>query len=197
MTGLEEMKAAIEEESRLECGRIEQQAQAQLAKICEDARAAADARYQEILTSARRACENELQRAETGGVMETKRSLLQTRTELVHETIDMALRHLRALSDADYFSVLQTLALAYARQGEGELRLAQRDLERLPAGFAGALNEKLAKQGARVRIGAQPARMDGGFLLIYGDIEVNCGFDALLDASIEEIRDAVSRELFA
>lgn len=197
MTGLEEMKAAIAEESRLECEKIEEQTQARLAELHEGALTAASARYQEILLETRRACENELLRAKTGGEMETRRLLLRTKTELVDETIGLALRHLRELPDEAYFSVIRTLALVYARAGEGEMRFSRKDLGRLPAGFERALNEALVKQGAQVRIGAQPVRIDGGFLLVYGDIEVNCGFEALLEASLEQVRDALSRELFA
>ena len=43
MTGLEEMKAAIEEESRLECAEIGRRAQEQAATIREEAQAAAAA----------------------------------------------------------------------------------------------------------------------------------------------------------
>lgn len=43
MTGLEEMKAAIEEESRLECAEISRRAQEQAATIREEAQAAAAA----------------------------------------------------------------------------------------------------------------------------------------------------------
>lgn len=128
MTGLEEMKAAIEEESRLECAEIGRRAQEQAATIREEAQAAAAARYQEIVLDARRECAGELQRAKTEGEMEVKRLLLRTKTELIDETIAMALRRLRELPDGDYFNVLQTLALSYARKGEGELLLSQRDL---------------------------------------------------------------------
>lgn len=197
MTGLEEMKAAIEEESRLECEAVERQAQEQLSQLRADAQAAASARYQEILADARRECDDTLKRAQTGGEMETRRLLLRTKTELVQETIDMALRRLRELPDDDYFNVIQTLALAYARAGEGEMRFSRKDLERLPAGFEQVLNQALAKQGARVRVSSHPARFDGGFLLGYGDIEVNCSFDALLEASFEQVKDLLSRALFA
>ena len=192
MTGLEEMKAAIEEESRLECAEIGRRAQEQAATIREEAQAAAAARYQEIVLDARRECAGELQRA-----MEVKRLLLRTKTELIDETIAMALRRLRELPDGDYFNVLQTLALSYARKGEGELLLSQRDLQRLPADFADTLNGMLKNQGAQVHIGAQYAKIADGFLLAYGDIEVNCSFEALLEASLEQVKDALSRELFA
>ena len=189
MTGLEEMKAAIEEESRVERAEIDRRAQEQAATIGAEAKAAAGARYQE--------CAGELQRAKTGGEMKIKRLLLRTKTELVDETIAMALRQLRELPDADYFTVLQTLACSYARKGEGEMLLSQRDLQRLPAGFADTLNSMLKSQGAQVHIGARAAKIDGGFLLVYGDIEVNCSFEALLEASLEQVKDALSRELFA
>ena len=90
MTGLEEMKAAIEEESRLECAEIGRRAQEQAATIREEAQAAAAARYQEIVLDARRECAGELQRAKTEGEMEVKRLLLRTKTELIDETIAMA-----------------------------------------------------------------------------------------------------------
>ena len=197
MTGLEEMKAAIEEESRLECAEIGRRAQEQAATIREEAQAAAAARYQEIVLDARRECAGELQRAKTEGEMEVKRLLLRTKTELIDETIAMALRRLRELPDGDYFNVLQTLALSYARKGEGELLLSQRDLQRLPADFADTLNGMLKNQGAQVHIGAQYAKIADGFLLAYGDIEGNCSFEALLEASLEQVKDALSRELFA
>lgn len=197
MTGLEEMKAAIEEESRVERAEIDRRAQEQAATIGAEAKAAAAARYQEILSDARQACAGELQRAKTGGEMKIKRLLLRTKTELVDETIAMALRQLRELPDADYFTVLQTLACSYARKGEGEMLLSQRDLQRLPAGFADTLNSMLKSQGAQVHIGARTAKIDGGFLLVYGDIEVNCSFEALREASLEQVKDALSRELFA
>ena len=177
MTGLEEMKAAIEEESRVERAEIDRRAQEQAATIGAEAKAAAAARYQEILSDARQACAGELQRAKTGGEMKIKR--------------------LRELPDADYFTVLQTLACSYARKGEGEMLLSQRDLQRLPAGFADTLNSMLKSQGAQVHIGARAAKIDGGFLLVYGDIEVNCSFEALLEASLEQVKDALNRELFA
>ena len=43
----------------------------------------------------------------------------------------------------------------------------------------------------------QYAKIADGFLLAYGDIEVNCSFEALLEASLEQVKDALSRELFA
>lgn len=197
MTGLEEIKAAIAQESRLECDRIEQQAQQQIAAIQAGARASAEARYEDILAQARRECTNRLQMARTGGEMEIRRLLLRTKAELVEETIQLALHQLRELPEKKYFDALALLTQAYARQGDGELRLSARDLERLPSNFAANLNEVLLKQNARIHIGGQPAQIDGGLVLAYGDIEVNCSFQALVEDAREELRDLLSRALFA
>ena len=197
MTGLEEMKAAIEEESRLECAEIGRRAQEQAATIREEAQAAAAARYQEIVLDARRECAGELQRAKTEGEMEVKRLLLRTKTELIDETIAMALRRLRELPDGDYFNVLQTLALSYARKGEGELLALPAGSAKIARRFCRYAEWNAEKPGAQVHIGAQYAKIADGFLLAYGDIEVNCSFEALLEASLEQVKDALSRELFA
>jgi V/A-type H+-transporting ATPase subunit E len=39
--------------------------------------------------------------------------------------------------------------------------------------------------------------MSGGFILLYGDIEENCSFDALFLQAKEELQDKVRDYLFA
>ena len=38
--------------------------------------------------------------------------------------------------------------------------------------------------------------IDGGFVLVYGGIEENCTFKAMLEASREELHDMVNGKLF-
>lgn len=75
------------------------------------------------------------------------------------------------------------------------LLLNDKDLRRLPADFERRLNEAL-EQGKRLTVSQRAAAIDGGFLLQYQDIEMNCSFSALLDARREELEDLVNRILF-
>ena len=74
--------------------------------------------------------------------------------------------------------------------------LSAEDLERLPAGFEEALNEKLKAAGASVTLNNTPAKISKGFILAYGDIEINCSFEALFEARREELKELVCGILF-
>ena len=60
----------------------------------------------------------------------------------------------------------------------------------MPAGFA----EKLKTQG--LTISKESKEIDGGFLLLYGDVEENCSFDAMFMAAKETLQDEVRDLLF-
>lgn len=42
----------------------------------------------------------------------------------------------------------------------------------------------------------KPAEIDGGFLLVYGGMEENCGIKAVFDSVKDELSDQVNRLLF-
>ena len=47
-----------------------------------------------------------------------------------------------------------------------------------------------------LKLSKQTADMNGGFLLVYGGIEMNCGFDALFAAAEDDMRDRAHEILF-
>ncbi len=81
-----------------------------------------------------------------------------------------ALEALRALPADEYFALLCRLAAASAEQGEGEMLLSEDDKARLPAGFCRTLATLLPK-GAKLAVAEATRKLDGGFILKYGDIE--------------------------
>ena len=52
------------------------------------------------------------------------------------------------------------------------------------------------KPGASLTLDEAPRDIDGGFVLIYGDIEENCSFEALFDAQKDRLQDEVRALLF-
>jgi len=66
--------------------------------------------------------------------------------------------------------------------------LSQKDLDRLPAGFANRLGD--------ITIAPQPVNISDGFILVYGDVEQNCTFDALVSARLDDIKDALNAYIF-
>ncbi|NLX93741.1 MAG: hypothetical protein GXZ02_07760, partial [Clostridiales bacterium] len=42
----------------------------------------------------------------------------------------------------------------------------------------------------------EPAAIADGFILVYGDIEMNCTFDALLEESHDELKEKIAQLFF-
>lgn len=99
---------------------------------------------------------------------------------------------MRLCPDETYLPLLLRLSEAAARTGEGVLRLNARDLAR--PGTA-ALSRDLGG-GRSIRLSEEPAAIDGGFLLEYGELEMNSSFSALLEEKRERLEDLLNRELF-
>lgn len=57
-------------------------------------------------------------------------------------------------------------------------------------------DELQSRANGRLTLARQPARIDGGFILLYGDIEENCSFEALFSGAHEQLQDEVQRLLF-
>lgn len=71
---------------------------------------------------------------------------------------------------------------------------SQRDLDRVPSGFADRINAALTD--GSVKLSGQSADIDNGFILVYGDIEINCTFRALINEQKDIVREKVCGVIF-
>lgn len=98
-----------------------------------------------------------------------------------------------ALDDEAYFDCLTSMAAHAAEKGEGVFLLGARDLLR----NIGLLEKKLSAAGLSLTVSRQAADIDSGFVLKYGDIELNLSFEALIHEKRERLEDTVGGILFA
>ncbi len=105
------------------------------------------------------------------------------------EALSKAQWYLHSLNTEDYFKVLFSLAARSRQQGTGEMRLNAKDLARMPASF-------IQQLGAGIKVSEQPCDIEDGFILVYGDIEMNCTFSALFAANREELKAKAAEILF-
>lgn len=136
------------------------------------------------------------QRAQSAAQLSRRKKLLEAKQTLIGETLQLALQQAKALPAENYFSALIGMAARAAHAGEGEMRLGEKDLARLPADFESRLNAALSAP-AHLKVSARPAELDGGFILDYNGIEENNSFDAVFAAKHDELQDAVCRVLFS
>ena len=194
MTGLEKILSTIEQDSNDRCREITEQAQKQAQAIID----AASAKAQEDIENAKASVDKKV--AEHDGAIEASvsmaknRIILEGKLDIISSTLERALEVIKALPKKEYFEILKGLILKNVRKGEGVLRLSKEDTEKLPSNFIDSINNAL-KRGYKISLG-ESADIDSGFILVYGDIDINCSFDAVASAKREELRDTLNEMLF-
>lgn len=173
------------EQARVDAAAQLQQAEQQAALLCDQVLARAQEQAQQI----KRAAESDVERDE-------KQQLLQAKNRVIDRVFDLSVQRLRQLDDDRYFTVLKDLILQYARPAAGELVLSASDRKRMPSGFMHLIDAALG-ESRKLQLREQPDEtIDGGFVLRYGNVDINCSFAALLAQRREELTQQVYRLLF-
>lgn len=196
MAGLEVILQTIADDSQKQCAAILARARQEAEELRTAAEQQADAQSADVLAQAQKQAEGMLQKADSAAKTIQSRALLAEKVAIIDEVLAEAVAALKSLPDDRYAATMQTLAVRYARPGEGVLRVSPEDAARLPVNFESSLNARLAGQGAALHVQTVPQAV-GGFVLVYGDMEQNCTVDALLSAMRDELKDSVNRALFA
>ena len=194
MTGLEKILSQIENEQDNRCRELTSEAQKKAQSIVDEANRQA----QEIAKNKAEEMEAKLeiakQAAESAAELAKSRILLETKLRLIDETLERSLEVIKALPKKEYFEILKELVLKNAQKGEGVLRLSQADVNRLPSNFVDSINNAF-KRGYKIKLG-DTADIDSGFILVYGDVDVNCSFEAIAASKRDELRDTLNSLLF-
>ena len=189
MTGADKIIEKITRDGLAKSEEILARAEARAEEILAQAAARAREASRAAVAAAEGKAAFDIAAARARTAMTEKRILLQMKNEVIGQVAASALARLQALPEAEYFGVLARLAAEYAQPGPGVMRLSRRDLGRLPAGFAQGL--------ADISVSPQSADIEDGFILVYGDIEQNCSFEALLSARLDDVKDALHAFIFA
>lgn len=196
MTGLEKIIAKIDEDCKAACEDIIRNANSEAQTILDTARTAAAQAKEKALQAAGLKCRKDIEIAVSRAEHEHKKALLFLKTGIINAMIEESIQKLMDLPDDDYFQAILSLVRHDAQIGHGTLCFSKRDLDRLPDNFEEVLNEMLRESDKSVEISSVPVVIDGGFIITYQDIEQNCSFTSLLNASLDEIKDELYQEIF-
>ena len=194
MSGLEKIISQIEYESNDRCRSIIDNAQKKAALIVEEAGAQAQSILDDGRNETAKKVENIKQGAQSSAQLAKNKILLESKLEIIDEMLKKALDELRNLPEKEYFDILGSLIIANAKEGKGLLCLSEKDGKALPKDFIDSVNKKLENGSVEL---SSTADINGGFILIYGDIDINCSFDAIASSKRDELRDALNKLLFA
>lgn len=195
MTGIERIVEKILEQSQINCDEILAEASAQVKKIISDARTQAGKESGKIIDDARREADRMLAVSKSTSESLTRNRYLEIRNAILNDIISAAYLEIEKFSDEDYFLMIKKLVLKNIQQGECVMHFSGYDLGRLPDGFEDEINFAVYETGA-VHICDVPADIENGFILDYGDVQINCTLKAVFDEHMEYLKDMLSTALF-
>lgn len=197
MTGLEKIIKAIETEARSNADTIIAEANAEAERILSLAKEEAAKNVANIAEKPASEIKAIMNRAESAARLLKRQRILDAKQEVINDIILKAKNKLTSLPDTEYFDIILQIVKKHAHPQAGIIMFSRADLDRLPEKFEKSLDEAIKGiPNASLTISKEDARLDGGFILVYGDIEENCSFEALFSEAKEELQDKVNAFLF-
>ncbi|HAN21996.1 MAG: hypothetical protein A2Y15_05530 [Clostridiales bacterium GWF2_36_10] len=193
MTGLEKLVKHIEDEAQAAADIVISEAKKKADELLEKAKAEGELKSAEILQRSQLDVQAALNRSDSTALLQEKKLLLKAKQQMIDKILSDAKEKLFNLPDSEYFDVILKMIKKYALKQTGKIAFSIKDKARMPVDF----EERVKKELSSILFIANETRnIDGGFILIYGDVEENCSFDALFFAAKETLQDKVSSILF-
>ncbi len=196
MTGLEKITSQILEAGKSQGEEILKDAQTNADKIIAEAEAEAakiKAASDEKVKAEKASAES---RAKSSADLKKRQAVLLAKQEIITDIIAKAKAKLLALSDDEYFAMMEKLVAKSASAKSGQISFNAKDLARMPKDFEAKIASLAKANGGELALSKDAANIDGGFVLIYGGIEENCSIDAMFNANKEDMADKVNSLLF-
>ena len=121
----------------------------------------------------------------SGAQMQAKKAILETKQEILAETIAEAEKRLLSLDDAAYAKVIGGMLKKLDRSLGTEILVSKK-----AARLADVVKEN------EFTLSAQTADISGGFIVKNGDIEYNYSFESIITVEKEEIQQIAAKILF-
>ena len=159
--------------------------------------------------------------------MERRKLELAAKQEVLGEAFSLALEKLCTLPEKEYIALLTKLALEASTSGKEQLIFSQKDRNTVGKQVVMAANDALIKErapglpeevtksrmgtlmdklihnttaivtGAGLTLSEETRDIKGGFIMVDGDVEINCAFETLVRLQREQMEKTVADALFA
>ena len=190
MTSSEKILAGIAEESKAQAEKITAEAEKQAAEITAAAREEAESEAEKIRAEAEKKAELIINSGKSSAELLKRDTALNCRRGLIEKALITVADTVNAYSDKDYFDFLLTLIKKEKLNGKGEVYLSVKDKARDIAAF----NSELS--ALDITLSDTFADINGGFILKYGDIQINGELSALIHEKRDVLTDELNKALF-
>ena len=226
MEGIEKITAKIAQDAQAEIDRLMAETEEKVRAVRANAEHQAQQEANEIVEKGRMAAAERLERLSSAAQMERRKLELAAKQEVLGEAFALALEKLCTLPEQEYIALLTKLALKASSSGRERLIFSQKDRNTVGKQVVIAANEALVKERApslpeevtRSKVGAfvdklvhnttaavtgtgltlseETRDLKGGFIMVDGDVEINCAFETLVRLQREQMEKKVADALF-
>jgi len=226
MEGIEKITAKIAQDAQAGIDRLMAETEEKVQSIRTAAQAQAQEESNAILERGRTAAGERLERLSSAAQMERRKMELASKQEVLGEAFDLALEKLCSLPERDYIELLTKLALEASSSGTEQIIFSQKDRARVGKQVVMAANDALIKErapslppevaksrvgslmdklvhnttaivtGAGLTLSEKTRDIRGGFIMVDGDVEINCAFETLVRLQREKLEKKVAGVLF-
>ena len=190
MTSSEKILAGIAEESKAQADKINSDAEKQAADIIAAAREEAESEAEKIKAEAEKKAELIINSGKSSAELLKRDTALKCRRGLIEKALITVADTVNAYGDKDYFNFLLTLIKKEKLNGKGEVYLSVKDKARDTASFKSEL------EALGFTLSDNFADINGGFILKYGDIQINGELSALIHEKRDVLTDELNKALF-
>ena len=187
MGGLGRIIDQIKTDSETKVAAIKGKATLEASELFTNTRLEADAEAQKIVDEGKAEAEKIIRKARSQAEFDKKQMILSEKQLLISHMFNETADYLKHVPDEIYFPLLKKLIKIHALENrDGELIFSESDYARLPASY----------KHSRLKISEKHADIDGGFILSYGGVEMDCSIDSLIRDARGELKGEVNRRLF-
>ena len=190
MTSSEKILAGIAEEAKAQADKINSDAEKQAADITAAARKEAESEAEKIKAEAEKKAELIISSGKSSAELLKRDKALNCRRELIEKALAAVADTVNAYGDSDYFDFLLTLIKKERLNDKGEVYLSVKDKARDTAAFKSELS------ALNLTLSDTFADINGGFILKYGDIQINGELSALIHEKRDMLTDELNKALF-
>ena len=190
MTSSEKILAGIAGEAKTEAEKITAEAEKQAAEITAAAKAEAETDAGKMRADAEKKAELIINSGKSSAGLLKRDTALNCRRELIEKALNFVADTVNAYGDKDYFDFLLTLIKKEKLNGKGEVYLSVKDKARDIAAFKSELS------ALDLTLSDTFADINGGFILKYGDIQINGELSALIHEKRDVLTDELNKALF-
>jgi vacuolar-type H+-ATPase subunit E/Vma4 len=126
--------------------------------------------------------------------MAASRQETETKRNLLNRVIEKTAEKIKGLSEEEYLALMEGLIIASVKTGSEEIVVGKKE-KYINESFVRRVNQKLADKG-NLRLAADKADIDAGFILRQGRQRINAALDVMLKSAAQQLEGKLAEQLF-